>query len=996
MTYRPAPRLELRSSATIAHDIRRSLEAKSGLPSNAPDPPVEALIQVFAYYWEIVASRLNQALDKNFLAFLDYAGVSPIAPAAAVVPLTFTAVENAPRGVVVPVRTQVSAAGGTEPVVFETMQPLAVTGAAVRHVFSLDPANNTQTDLAPVIDLVAEQPMPVMARLQPTEHLLFIGDDTVFTLEYITTLGVHFDIAAATTPVGMRTSLEWFARGPKDVPLVPTSDGTAGFRQSGDVMFQAPGPWPDATDVHSRSARWLGCRIVASGGNWTASATRIELRAEVKRTQVPIEAALVDTADVDLSKDFYPFGMRPVFGSTLYIASDEVLSRPGTKVMLDITLTNPNDAKDDPPIPRVYNGGHPRVSWEYWNGTRWVPLEVEDGTKHLRLSGSVHFEIPSDVAHAVVRGRKDAWVRARLASGHYGEDERWVLADPAQPAAGLTYRPATLAPPSIQTITASYSVVVAKVPDAIITSHERVYTDESAHAHAGRPVPLFAFPCGPRPALYFGVRARGGAETLDEPLTLLAMVEPIGPPSSRSDEETAPLLVDWQFWNGTGWVDFDVSDDTGAFTRSGAVTLVAPPDARPRRGFVVSSPLFWFRLVPHEGVVWHPALRALLRNTVLASQHSTVENEILGSSHAAPRQTFEALHRPVLEGELLQVREPASSPPSQHDNASRDVQGATGSGPGVWIEWEAVSDFLSSGRDDRHYVIDRTRGVIEFGDGQRGRIPPSGSNNVRLRRYASGGGARGNVAKGALNQLSTAVPYITAVANPIAAVGGADAEPTDRVRRRGARPLRHRHRAVTIEDHADLALLASPRVGRAECVPLLDLSIDPAARQRRPGLVSVIVIPEEPIDRPAPDAELLHEVRCHLDRCRNTSTDLVVVGPDYVAIDVEVEVAVGDASAAADVSRALKLQIAAFLHPLTGGRRGEGWPLGELPQRDELYALCASTPGVTWISALRVAPREDRAGVMRTGHFLPCSGTHRVSVKYTRELAASTRAGRSA
>ena len=501
-------------------------------------------------------------------------------------------------------------------------------------------------------------------------------------------------------------------------------------------------------------------------------------------------------------------------------------------------------------------------------------------------------------------------MRARLVSGHYGEDERWELVDPRQPAAGMIHRDATLAPPSVQTLTASYTLTIVKVPDVIITSNERVHKDESARAHSGLPFALFSFPCGHRPALYLGVSQRVGANTLDEPLTLWVVSSSIGAPSSRSGEDATAPVVDWQFWDGAAWLDFDVSDETGALTRAGAITLVAPPEARKRCDFVDASPLYWFRVVPRDGVTWRPALLAVLGNTVLAAHRLTIDTEVLGSSHATPHQVFEVIHRPVLEGELLQVREPASAPPlARGEQADEDGERDAESANAIWRPWRPVDDFLSSAPDDRHYVIDRARGVIEFGDGQHGRIPPSGSNNVRLRRYESGGGARGNVPAQAANQLRSAVPYIAAAGNPIAAAGGADIEPMDRVRHRGATLPRHRQRAVTVEDYQDLALLASPQVVRAECVPLFDLSLDPSVRRRQPGLVSVIVVPDAANSRPAPDPELLRQVRDHLDRCRNTSTDLVVVGPDYVETDVEVDVAVGDANVAGDVSRTLKLSI---------------------------------------------------------------------------------------
>ena len=247
MTYRPAPRLEERSSADIVREVRGLLH--SGLNWSPPDPPVEALIQVYARYWEIVSGRINQALDKNFLAYLNYLGVSPISPTSAMVPLTFTTVEGAPTGVIVPARTQVAASApdGGEPVVFETVRPLTIAGARVHHIVGLDPTTNTQTDLSHLADAVAPEPVSAMSGTQPSEHLFFIGDDSVFSLEHMGALTVRLDVAAATPPAGMHSSLEWFIPGPKEVSLTPSLEGTAGLRRSGDVVLQLPGPWPEPT-----------------------------------------------------------------------------------------------------------------------------------------------------------------------------------------------------------------------------------------------------------------------------------------------------------------------------------------------------------------------------------------------------------------------------------------------------------------------------------------------------------------------------------------------------------------------------------------------------------------------------------------------------------------------------------------------------------------------------------------------------------------------------
>jgi hypothetical protein len=72
--------------------------------------------------------------------------------------------------------------------------------------------------------------------------------------------------------------------------------------------------------------------------------------------------------------------------------------------------------------------------------------------------------------------------------------------------------------------------------------------------------------------------------------------------------------------------------------------------------------------------------------------------------------------------------------------------------------------------------------TIRFGDGTFGEIPTDGA--VFDVTYRVGGGAIGNVAADSITQVSTnAQKEVIAVTNPLAATGGDDAEPLDRVGR---------------------------------------------------------------------------------------------------------------------------------------------------------------------------------------------------------------------
>jgi hypothetical protein len=989
--YRPAPRIEHRAAVDAYTAVTRRLTVETEVDWSSPDPAAEALIRIVGRYWEIAAERLNQALDKHFLAYLDLIGVDPVAPTAATVPITFTPVPQAPGGAVVPQGTQV-AAGGETPAVFETIRPLTLTTARVRRVIGLDPATASVTDLSSIADAMRPDPVAAFGAGTPLAHEIWIGDADAFGLDALRLVTLHVDVEHA-GPSAHPRSLEWLVLADtRGTRIVPVGDTTRGLAASGHVVFASPGPWPEQ-EAHGRSSRWLVCRLATPHMTTPSRITRLEVHTETTRRDLLLDEATGGAGDIDLSKDFFPFGVRPAFGSTLYLASAEAFGRPGTQVSLDIHLTNPYDAPEDPPIRRVHHEGHPRVHWEYWNGRRWADLAVTDGTKSFRVDGVVSFAVPDDAAGSSVQGREGRWIRARLASGHYGEDERWEPAGPDHAVAGLRHRPSTLAPPSIRSITATVTVTVRKRPDVVIVQDQLVRDDVSERVRSGRPFEAFTRPCGSERAVYVALAPPARAFLPAGAVPLYVCAEsPV--PAARTGTGQEPPAASWQGWNGREWHALDVHDDSDALTRDGPVELVVPEWARPRTDFVDEAASWWIRVVHRGGSrAWHPVLRGLLRNTVLATHGETHDREVLGSSYAAPSLSCRLLRTPILEGEVLQVLEADTASDiarlrRQLPPASLELERRASGGGALWVQWQPVRDFLASSPDDRHYVIDRQRGDVTFGDGRRGRIPPAGANNVRMRRYVTGGGASGNVPAGAITQLRTSVPYVDSAANPMASAGGVDAEPPPLILGRGATSLRHRGRAVTAEDHEDLARLASPRVRRALCVPLRDLSEPPGTRRRRPGVVSLVVLPHGPGPCPRPEAALLRAVSAFVDRHRNAATDLVVLGPEYVEVHVALAVSVSAGSDAAAVAAEVRREIDAFLHPVSGGPAGEGWPLGQLPERADVYAICGSVPGVAYVDALRIDHTEACEGALRAGDFLACPGHHEIEVRSIRHAGA--------
>jgi len=105
-----------------------------------------------------------------------------------------------------------------------------------------------------------------------------------------------------------------------------------------------------------------------------------------------------------------------------------------------------------------------------------------------------------------------------------------------------------------------------------------------------------------------------------------------------------------------------------------------------------------------------------------------------------------------------------------------------------------VTDLQFSKPTSRHYALDVESGEIRFGDGQNGRIPPTGAKITAT--YRVGGGVRGNVPAQRLTRLVRSLPGIVSVTNPVASDGGADRESVESVRRRAPAELRQRKRTL--------------------------------------------------------------------------------------------------------------------------------------------------------------------------------------------------------
>ncbi len=1025
----PVPKFDERGAKQIAAEVRALLS----VDDSKSDGLDVALIQVFARFAELVIHRLNRAPEKNLLAFLDLLGVSQLPMQAARVPLTFSMAPGSAVCARVPAGTQVAAPpreGEQKPVIFETERELVVTPAKLDSLLMQFAARDQYKDLGTSLALPSVADAGVVelsaagALLIP--HVLYVAVPVNALWPGLDQLRVRFELEEGKR-VDARV-LEWgmtltaAVESTKSVALVAQEDTTQNLTQSGDVVF-ANLPRMKLAAVDGAMGYWLACRLQtpitrdadATDGMVRAAqlpvVKQITCQMELARKGLAIEQAFYNAQKLDLTKDFYPFGERPKFGDVLYLASREVFSDADAKIALQVKLTNPQPGAADADGGTAAAHGL-QLSWEFWNGQVWMKLGksrlvrvegetasagFEDGTNSLASDGDVSFRFSSTPQETIVNGQKNYWIRVRIAGG-YGE---------AQSSVALAGRALAPAPPSIKSIRIDYEVKKEAPPTAILAYNNFAYERVDLQKPFKPFVPVVEQSSSP--CVYFGFAVDGpaGAKQRTEPIAGLGDPGLVGKFPSRAvsmyvaaadtkvkdgGEPTSSGLGVCEYWNGVSWKKLSVRDETESLRRSGLIQFLPPADFVTRNEF--GRERYWLRMWPAADS-FDGGLRHVLLNTTMAVQGMSVVNDILGSSDGKATQKFQTTQAMVLPGQKLEVLEPTLPPEPERtrvradegDDAIQMVADVKGKGHHFWVTWHEVPNFYGSRQRDRHYILNHVTGEVTFGDGAFGLIPPVLPGNIRMTRYRSGGGVRGNQPVQAVSKLTSAVPYIQKVGNWMPTGGGTDPEEDARLLERGSRGVRHGGRAVTYEDFEDLAMLASRDVAHAKCVPFFDLSPGLEAKRRGPGALTLIVVPRSADDfAPMPGSDLLERVRSYVDARRLPTLDLVVTGPEYARVDVEAEVAVHEPEDANDVEIAIRAELDRYLHPVMGGPDGCGWEFGRLPQKFDLSVLLERIPGVSHVRELRVK-RVGEPDARKAGQFLICRGEYRIALVLEEERA---------
>jgi hypothetical protein len=430
------------------------------------------------------------------------------------------------------------------------------------------------------------------------------------------------------------------------------------------------------------------------------------------------------------------------------------------------------------------------------------------------------------------------------------------------------------------------------------------------------------------------------ADSLDPPqlqiVHLLPAGDPSGPWALESQDEifNRPVTL-------IAWI---VSDALTAARDLASTTVIGNIVAATQGRTLQES----FMIGPSTSTAPNAPPLALERLGALAAENSSGRPAVRMRTLAAAPVTW-----------LPQPDSPGSFQPEIDVNAASSAAGDPDAGPWSWaqsllqagaflnvftLDSASYNPLGVNSDGSTTYEYDGDSGdTIRFGDGRFGASPSPGTTFTI--RYRVGAGAAGNVASGAISRIDASTASkngLKTVSNPFAAAGGQDRETLLSIQRNAPQQFRSvMLRAVLPADYS-AAAQTQPWVKRAS-----------TSRRWTGSWLTTFTTPE-----PVASETILTTDRIGLidllNRYRMAGTEVYVPDPDYVSIDLAIDICAQTSAFAAQVRQDVSTALA------PAGGKGSGaffavstFGFGQPLYRAALEMAIQAVPGVDGVTSIR-------------------------------------------
>ncbi len=208
----------------------------------------------------------------------------------------------------------------------------------------------------------------------------------------------------------------------------------------------------------------------------------------------------------------------------------------------------------------------------------------------------------------------------------------------------------------------------------------------------------------------------------------------------------------------------------------------------------------------------------------------------------------------------------------------------------IFYKWKRVDDFFSSGKYDKHYILDKGRKIIIFGDHIHGMAPRVLQDSIKLSNLRTTFGENSNTKEGMINAVvtSNAVLKKARITQIKPATGGIDAETLNHAESRAAELFSNPGRAVNLEDYEEV-VRETPGLMFTN-VKILPNYMEDEDTQKQ-NCITVAVRWNRKVGLTLPksyEQNIMHQI----DRYRLINTKVKVVAPEYVGLIIRGEIVV--------------------------------------------------------------------------------------------------------
>lgn len=952
--------------------------------------------------------RYNQVLLKNQMEFLNLIDSSIMPAQSSKCPLVFNLSVGAKHGILVSQGTQVYAVVDEEEIVFETNKSIYAVNSQINDIFymngkrdyikkfSQDLFDSNQINKAFEGEYLFDNNYK---NLQ--EHCIFLGDKELFDINGKANIYLRFENDQKFNKsnyfnklLADKKIIDWYYYTEKE------------WKKFDDFYYEGESIKLIKTNrdkiqickIDENQSRYIKGRlnenIKSEVFDIDINKICISLNSNLENNEIIPEKIFYDDIELD-NQGFYPFSENYAVYDTFYIKNDEVFSKKDSFLSINFEMNikkkkiNPIDEKINWKLimkasqmeePKEVYTKIKEVIWEYWDGKAWRKLFYSESYNELFFKEKdedirINFKCPKDIQKNFVNGYLGYWIRIKVIriENNFLPNTIWCI-------------------PYIRNLTFSYDYRDKYVDlSRIITLNNLTFKDYSNNAYLNNSqFCIFEKLNSNSDDFYICF-----SDSFDKgPISLYFDLK------NNSYNEDNKMNIYWNYLRKKEdkhiWENIKIIDGTNNMSNSGSVLFSLKDKLDKIELFGIQG--YWIRISVYKedkvGEINNLFINGIYMNCIEATQQETVKKEYLNASIQEDSIKFYLNNFPVIEEEvwineisILSIDELNAI----QKNLTRDIiieRDPYGIIKSCWVKWKSVDDFYSSTENDRHYLINRMKGIIMFGDGINGKRSPLSISNSIYVNYRIGGGKKGNVRAYSANKFRESIAFLESVYNPIHAAGGCDNEEIKDALKRKSAFLKHRDRAVTYEDFENLAKEASRNIAKVKCLSNID-----RYGKTKLGNVTLVVMPNGNFNNTNIMNDLFIDIKSYiLKRSSNLlylNNQLHVISPFYIKVFVRVNIYIKDMSEIIRTEKEAKDIVIKFLDPLKGNYDNKGWDIGNLPHESMFYSLLNKIEGVVNIENISIEFRymknkieevilEDE--IKKMPHILITNGEHQIHV----------------